>query len=127
MSDQQPKLDLTKITFPTDRLSIKDLRGRFPKEFDDERVEFFNSAPGDSLEATLQLERTIAQWAFDVALGKTPADWVYDYDFDPRDEVARALIEFGLATGLHHADEQVRAIQSEAAAQAKGRGMASRP
>jgi hypothetical protein len=124
MPAQEPQVDLTKINFPTDRLSIKRLRERCPNDFDaaDDRVKFFGTALGDDLTATLQLERTIARMTFDVAMGRTSANWVNDYDFDPREIVAQSLIEYGLATGPHHAQQQVRDIEAQAVAQAKGFG-----
>jgi hypothetical protein len=128
MPDQELQLDLTKIAFPTDRLSIKDLRKRFPAEFDgaDERVQFSGTKLGDELEATLQLERDIARWTFEVALGKASSDWVKKYEIDPREDVAKALIDYGLASGPHHAAQQIRDIESQAISQAKAFGPPSR-
>jgi len=129
MPNQKPQLDIAKIAFPTDRLSIKDLRKLFPAEFDgpDERVEFFGvGGRGQDLEAVLQLEREIARKTFEVALGRAPSDWAEKYEIDPREDVAKSLIEYGLASGPNQAEQMIREIEAQATAQAKALGLPSR-
>lgn len=75
MSDSRPAFDCTSIAFPSDRLSVKDLRQHFPNEFDNEDVGFIrffrdghdNSPFGQFLDMLMD-ERLFAQASFEGAL-----------------------------------------------------------
>jgi len=125
MSEQNPQLDLTKISFPTDRLSIKDLRNLFPEKFDmvDGRVQFSGfGRVGDDLEATLQLERHVARSVFDAAMGRASSIFMASDPLDAKEMLAQSFIEYRLASGPHHAEQLVRNIEEQAVDQAKAFG-----
>lgn len=123
MPGLEPEIDLAKINFPFDRLDIKSLRERFPDRFDraDRLPNFFMRDRADHLNAELQLERDIAKWAFDKAMGRPPRGNNPDEE-GVREWLAEGLVEYGLATGPHHAEQLIRDIEAQAAAQAKGFG-----
>jgi hypothetical protein len=136
MSAPEPQLDLTKINFPTDRLSIKDLRTMFPEGFDRldqwgraDGAEFFRDQSDRGYEILiwmLNTERKVAELAFNRATGRPqPEDrserspgWVEE----EKEELIELLVKYGLATGPRHAEQQVRDIESQAATQAIGFG-----
>jgi hypothetical protein len=68
MSRPEPEINLTKIAFPSDRLTVKMLRERLPQYFDNPA----RNPRVDSGEwgAMLGFERYVAKLAFDDALGK---------------------------------------------------------
>ena len=140
MSDQQPQLDLPKIAFPTDRLSIQDLRKLFPHRFDKlnqsgepAMVQYFQDASSSGSETLIWMlnrEREIAGWAFNLALGRPAAQREDEnnpeYQRSVKEEFAQSLIDYGLASGPHHAEQQIRDIEAQAIDQAKAFGPPSR-
>src|SRR5262245_44802504 len=114
MPSPEPEIDLTKIAFPSDSLTIKRLRELVPNRIDDDT--FVGLSRWDEIDAHLSFEREIAERTFDKARGK-PLKHAFE-DGDLREMVAEGLIAYGLATGPHHAEELIREIESQAAAQA---------
>ena len=121
-----PRLDLSKITFPSDDLSFGRLRSVFPDLFDtDVKVTFFSLSESSSDYHSVQLtnllegEREIATMAFSEAVGQT---W-RDPDGFSRNEIKKFLTEdyirYGVARGKQHAAQLIREIESEAIKQAK--------
>lgn len=119
--DQDPQLDLTKIAFPTDRLSIKELRKLYPAEFDAEALTQFNHRPAAELNATFSVERAVAKAAFEATLGRASPQAQNEYAMD-REELADSLVQYGLASGPHQAEQLIRNIEAQAVAQAKAFG-----
>ena len=118
--DQLKRLDFGTIAFPSDRLSIGELRKLHADLFDKglnrgktAQPQFF-LAPGAELENLgnmLYCEREVAAHAYAKALGiKEPESKIADVV----DELAMHYIRHGLASGTHHAAEFVRDIESQA-------------
>jgi hypothetical protein len=133
MPDQEPQLDLTKIAFPTDRLSIKDLRRLLPDGFDrlgfggePERVHYFQMGSkygGEELRWMLNAERAVASWAFNAALGRASSEVMTSHPMEVREMLAESFIEYRLASGPHQAEQMIRDIEVQASAQAKAFGL----
>lgn len=120
-------LDVTKIAFPSDQLTIKDLRRYMPTAFDlsagennlyDVEGRFNRVSLETCLGAIIDKERELAHLAYCNARGITPPK-----ELGNRDEGAEVLavdyIELGLASGSHHAEQLIRAFEQAAAEQAR--------
>jgi hypothetical protein len=121
MSDQPPLIDLTRIAFPTDRLTVKELRERNPLDFD--RLDKKDGSPKSTEEnfhTVLDCEREVAWRAFRAALGQPVR--ISPIAEETRPIVMREYVRLGLATGPHHAEQLIRNVEAQAAAQAKGYG-----
>lgn len=117
--DQPPDIDLAKIDFPSDRLTIKTLRTIYPSEVDSERVEIFKDqyggCGGADVGGMLQVERELATVAFNRVLEK---NWSSDIlEFKP--DLAELYIRYGIASGQYHADQLIRDFESQATEQAR--------
>lgn len=126
----EPLLDLAKIAFPTDRLSIKELRKLFPDEFDagdDKRVHYFDPyGPRRFLAFMLDTERDLARTTFDIAMGK--ANHIDKNTLKSiKKDLAALWIEHGLASGPHHARQQIRDIEAQVFEQTKSLGLPPHP
>jgi len=113
-------------------VTVGKLRRLFPDLFDVEGAghrEFFsanaygrhNRSEEEWLAAMLSAERYLARHAFELACGKTST--CLTRLGDTRDESAAELgkyyIHFGLASGPQHADQLIRAFETQAAAQGR--------
>lgn len=123
MPDPQP--DFTRMTFPTDRPAVAALRKSYPRSFDQphlsqHRRERFSGRGSleDALGDTLDFERRLATLEFGRVPGLTPTG---EEARHPRWELVESLRDeyatLGLAAGGHHADQLIRDIESQAAAQ----------
>jgi hypothetical protein len=122
----QNALDYSSIRFPSDRITMADIRRSHPGRFDAEVPEAFShtdAEPGFTLNAVIYAERLLAQAAFEKANGN-PIDVIQMAGLE-RDECIETLAEqyrqYGVAEGLQHTVQLVRDIESQATAQA-GRG-----
>jgi hypothetical protein len=124
---ESPTIDFTAIHFPTDRLTVADLRRVYPYSFDQPRPhESFGkdrSPPGrGSIEHTLgtliDMEREIANVAFKKAAGQSLTEVEASQDRDSYLELAEEFVTLGLATGENAAMELLRDIRRQAEAQA---------
>jgi hypothetical protein len=131
MTATEPVIDLTKIEFPTDRLTVKMLRKVSPQGFDvepppDPVLDRLLNRPlrrqslDDVLACVIDAERILAEMAFKSALGQSIRD-------DDR-QGGRATIHLnlssdyvglGLAPGKKAAREMLKDIEAQAAAQAR--------
>jgi hypothetical protein len=134
MTATNPTIDLTRIKFPTDKLTVRMLRKAYPAAFDVEPppnpiLDENRQRPlrRQSLDAVLACvvdsERILAEMAFKAALGRVVLDddrqggretIIYDLSGD--------YVAFGLARGDHEAQEMLRSIEAQAAAQARQHG-----
>jgi hypothetical protein len=131
-----PAIDFTLIDFPTDHLTVKDLRKRWPhgfdtspppgQRFDDGEIglrlgPYRRKNLDDILGSTIDTERELAELAFCATLGREPPEPLRGDG--RRDESAELLahtyVGYGLATGDHHAMELIRDIEAQGAAQAR--------
>jgi hypothetical protein len=108
LSNPKPRLDLLKIDFPTDNLTIKAIRQRFPQ------VDAGNF--GDiELSGMLSLERDLAKAAFDEVLGRRTTSM----SGEEEEMLSKIYVRYGLASGLNHTKQLIRAVQQAAADQAR--------
>jgi hypothetical protein len=110
-TDPKPHIDLLKIDFPTDRLTIKAIRRRFP-EIDADRLNDFDDIELDGL---LSLERDLARAAFDAVLGRRTVAM----SGEEEEILAGVYARYGLTSGPNHAEQLIRAFQKAAADQAR--------
>jgi hypothetical protein len=135
---ETPSIDLTKIDFPSDGLTIKTLRRLYPQHIDSEPEACANlfkdgfkdgaELPGGKLLTMLDAERFVADAAFVKACG-VQCEPVYLEDAArSAAHAAELYLHYGLASGPQHAQQLVRGIESQAAEQARqhpGRGSQS--
>jgi hypothetical protein len=110
-TDPKPHIDLLKVGFPTDRLTIKAIRQRFPR-IDAGRLYDFDNI---ELPGMLSLERDLATAAFDAVLGRRTVAM----SGEEEEMLARVYARYGLASGPQHAGQLIRAFQKAAADQAR--------
>lgn len=112
------------IRFPSDRVTIKMLRQHHPQLFDemladgdDQQPMFFE--PGgcdhaeDQLGSMMYVERLIAKNRYAAELGIEIPDQFIPLA-DMKIELAQHYVRYGLATGVHEAEELIRDIERQA-------------
>jgi hypothetical protein len=128
MPDTSPidSIDYTSINFPSDRITIADVRRAHPERFDAENGEAFEQThdePKFTLNLIIYLERLLARAAYERARGKA-GDVLGEHGLD-RDECVEELTKFfgtyRVAKGANHTEQLIRDIESQAAAQAASR------
>lgn len=134
MSETKPEIDFTQIQFPTDRLTIKSLRERFPDVFDVEPPEDrfitlpLRTLPRQSLDtlltATLDFERILAEDVFrkELRLPKMRLPVLGGRRADLIDSLANSYVSLGVARGKHEARQMLRDVEAQAVAQARQHG-----
>lgn len=127
MSDPVPALDFTQIRFPSDRITIGQLRKLWPGSFDEYHAPG-QGRPGDieragNLENTLggliDCERVFANLVFLKALGLPRADGDAPETEGEASDLAEDYATYGWAGGWHEAREMVRDIESQVLAQVR--------
>ena len=121
-----PDIDLHKINFPSDGLTIKTLRQLAPHYFDTEQLvtgkllDDKADNPMQPVITMLDAERCVAEGAFVKTLQGIKTDPGFLRDVQGCIEDAKqAYIQLGLAKGEHHADQLIRDIESQAVDQAR--------
>lgn len=116
-------IDFKSIAFPSDRVTVADLRRAHPERFDAEGGDLFEPAASGRcfyLELILFMERLLARAAFEEALGDSGG--ILGTRGLDRDGCVEELTEYyrlyRVADGRHATEELVRGIESQAAAQA---------
>jgi hypothetical protein len=135
MTDAEPKIDFAAIDYPTDRLTVKMMRQRTPHAFDvepqpewaylvtEKRSRFPRISMDDVFAHAIDSERQLAEWAFKKALGKPVEDPEFPSDRETTLEcLGSDYIKWGLARGEHEAQELLRGLEAQAAAQARQHG-----
>jgi hypothetical protein len=119
-------IDYRAIKFPSDQITIADIRIAHPERFDVENASWFKRTQDDpkfSLNVILYLERLLARTAFQEAIGK-PLDMMAEWGLDRTDcldELTRFYATYGIAQGVHHTEQLVRDLEAQATAQANSR------
>ena len=121
------KLDLSGLQFPSDSLTIRSFRLKHPELFDrgfgdDDEMQplfFLDGHAEHTVGNMLYVERLVAAAAFAKAAGISPFKLPVAVE-DLEEGLAKQYVEYGVATGPHHAAELIRGIESQ------GRGLASR-
>lgn len=134
MTDTEPAIDLTKIEFPTDKLTVKMVRKAYPQGFDVEpspnsvvdrlrRRPLRRESLDNILACIVDFERILADVAFKTARGQSVEDADGSRD---RETIFYNLgsdyVRLGLARGEHEAHEMLRGIEAQATAQARQHG-----
>src|SRR6185437_6526609 len=117
MTEPTPSLDFSRITFPTDHLTVKDIRREWYQAASRPQR---NGSLLVGLEDLIETERELAQSAFYSALGAaSPLGLPEIGDTDgARSVLAAEYDRRGVASGRHAAEQLVRSIETQAAAQA---------
>lgn len=133
-SPEPPKIDLSRIDFPSDRITIKAVRATRPGSGFDAKVAEYPEGKDafDELVACLSTERELASKAFDAALRGVDPKRIGTRDHKSawdRQEIISALDSeyraYGLSSGRQQSIQLIRQIEAQAVAQAKehlGRG-----
>jgi hypothetical protein len=124
-----PQIDYSRLSFPSDALTVGQLRKSWPKPFNTfghgvRMEEAFHDGVSTHLYSLVSAERELAKLVFDVALGR------YDDEKpdvqtaeDTRWSISECLISdytrYGLAHGRHHAEQQIRDLEAAAEAQVR--------
>jgi hypothetical protein len=125
-SSKKPRtsVDYSSIVFPTDRITLADIRRVHPAGFEDDPAQGFNHpAPVNDVNTAVYIERLLAHAAFDRALGRS-TDVLRDAATDRAgcvEELTQYYRTYGLAEGPQHTEQLVRRIEAQATAQVKRR------
>lgn len=120
-----PEIDLTRIEFPSDGMTIKDIRRIWPVAVDTgENVDLFSrpvgGRAGEILFSMLTMERDLAKATYGLELGRKPDISYADNDVKLLvEDLSEIYIRVGLGSGPHHAGQLIRSIESQAVSQAR--------
>ncbi len=118
-------VDYTSIDFPSDKLSVRDLRRAHPDQFDVEGEPRFFQPDGLAEEVVggmIGHERILARGAYEAVRGD-PNYLVNEYDVDRDtfiDELTAMYTPYGLASGPEAARLLIERFEAQAAGQAAG-------
>jgi hypothetical protein len=121
MPGQEPQIDFARIDFPSDALTLKRLRQLHP-EFEAPRsweaigagiLEHLNRT---NVPALVAHERRLARNSFETALGRKSTLLLGNFE---RADLVAMYVEYGLASGVHHANQLLRAVEEAGARQAR--------
>lgn len=116
-------IDYTSISFPSDRITVRDIRKAHPDLIDVEGDHFFGEPEAaDTVGNVILLERLLARAAFEAALGKS-GNVINERGLSRADcleDLAPLYATYGVASGPEHTEQLVRDFEAQAAAQAKG-------
>jgi hypothetical protein len=119
------RLDVSGIRFPSDKLSISDMRMAHPELFDvgfamgdDAQPRFFLQGDavhhaGDSVGDMLYWERILALCVFASISGCRPPPLIEIDQKTIKDELASLYVRYGIAEGAHHASEMLRDVEDQ--------------
>ena len=118
----QPQIDLDRLDYPSDGLSLKHLRGLFPEEFRGYRVRESSflgpSDHGIELDTMLNFERLLAKRAFNQTLERPEGNDSFTPSQEVREHLQELYKQFMLAEGLYHAQQLIRDLERRATEQA---------
>jgi hypothetical protein len=127
MAGGDPDIDLTRFDFPTDKLTVKDLRRLFPGRLDHRDVSpddpFKDDSVYEKLAALIAEERGIATHVYDQARGRVSEFGLRGDDLkEAIKELGVEYLKFGLASGPAQAREFARSVERQALRQAGRHG-----
>lgn len=124
-----PTIDYASLSFPSDHITLADIRRAHPDRFDTEDGRRFKSIELEDKSFTvsliIHLEHLLARAAFEKAAG-LPGNVLHDVGLLEREECIEELTGFyqayGVAQGPQHTEMLVRDLEARAASQAAKRG-----
>lgn len=120
------KFDLSSISFPTDNLTIGQLRKLYPKDFNAFPAAGRHFSFAESTAALVEQERIYATGVYAQAMGLKSVLLSKDEVETAAECIAADYQNFGLASGPEQAEQLIRDIADQVQAQAsqhlKGRG-----
>jgi hypothetical protein len=120
-SSNNQSVDFRRLQFPSDKLTIRDIRDHEPDRIDT-KLPRLSTEDSRSLDKLLYMERFIAWAAFAVSIGRGE-DYQYVASFGGYKEFEQELVDvymfYGLSRTTHEATELIRGIKDQARAQAR--------
>jgi hypothetical protein len=124
---------LVTLKFPSDQLTIGELRQRFPEHFDQPSNDAYSGYPffddpfysvggvvREQLKNLLDCERQVALNAFVESLGESRAE-THTFPSEEIDDLTALYQKFGIAKGPEHARQLIRDLERDAVNLADGR------
>ncbi len=113
--------DYARYRFPSDTLTIRDIRTREPERIDIDVPEIGSDGKSNSIETLLYLERSIAVAIYSVASGRQATDVVLDPEMlsEHEDQLVEEYFFYGMARTTHEAKELIKEIKEQARAHAR--------
>lgn len=121
MPSTEPQIDFSKIDFPTDKLTIKELDRIYGGLYKERgpRLAFLGDTILDvTIGGVIAGERRLTRIAFDTVLGRK----VENYEEERAGQIEALQIDYvdlGLAKGKHQASQLIRDIEAAATEQAR--------
>lgn len=122
---ESPEIDLTKIEFPSDGMTIKAIRQIWPEAVDTGKTVDLFSRPvggraGEMLFNVLTMERDLAKATFGLEFGREPDIAYADDDVKLlAEDLSQLYTRYGIADGPNSAKELIRSIETQAIEQAR--------
>lgn len=120
----RPELDYSKIDFPSDELTVHQIRLLEPSLNTNRPTFAWTGEEGvPSIEGVLSLEREVAAMAFEIARGHGRRISELERDYRPKDldnDLVAAYMTYNMAATTHEAGQLIRTIKEQAREQAKG-------
>ena len=116
-SDPPPDVDHTLIDFPSDRITLGQMRKREPNLFERASLEVESPAQAEG-HSLYSIELRLAERAFAAAAGHPLEEGSFDREWY-LEVLDDAYQRYGLSSGTHETRELVRAFEAKAAEQAK--------
>lgn len=129
-------INFSTIQFPSDKLTVRELRTLFPTSFDKpalyggERLDqvYGRLSLDTTLGSLIDAERLLAGIMYKQALGQPLSS---DEQLQTKDELVESLTEeyvrWGIATGPQHAQQLIRGIEQQVARQVSAAGPQTGP
>jgi hypothetical protein len=122
--NDHPRLDRSKIAFPSDAISLGTMRRVRPLEFERESLDAASATDIEAL-AVFRTETLLAEKAFAAELGLPDPSPLFSRR-EMLDILQDAYVRYGICTGRQHARLSIREIESAAVEQARDGGMPQR-
>lgn len=119
-----PELDYSRIDFPSDELTVRQMRLLEPSLNTNRPAFAWTGEEGvPSVEGVLSLEREVAAMAFEIARGHGRRITEMERDYRPRDldnDLVAAYMTYNMAATTHEAGQLIWTIKEQAREQGKG-------
>ena len=120
---QSPEIDLTKLNFPSDGLTLGTLRRLHPEHINTrESVELLPKLlehVDEDVSTMMHAERFLANAAFHISFGGPVHPENIELLKDYAKELSKSYVRHRIASGPHHAEQLIRGIEIQASEQAR--------